>query len=122
MDLIDLLDWARQVGCISKDAWNKGHRVRKYRNSVTHPDVDLKKIVRKYPKAARLVREMKTDRDRFIGSDSLRTRMAFRFTSLQLAEDVVADVHSILQEIYTRGPFRGGTMMSLITGKDVAQP
>jgi hypothetical protein len=40
--------------------------------------------------------------------------------SRQMAKDVVHDVHTLLKEVYTRGPFLGGAMMSLRTGRDVA--
>ena len=119
MDFIDLLDWGRQVGCISKDGWKRGHRIRDYRNALIHPGTDYKKVARKYPKMAKLFRELKRNSGTFDRSGKLKSSLAFLLMSREMAKDVVSDVHALLEEVYTRGPFHGGKMMSLRTGKDV---
>lgn len=116
MNLIDLVDWGRQVGCLSEDAWKKGHKIRDCRNAMIHPGIDYRKIVNKYPKMAKLFREEK--RDPFPMSERLKASLAYRLASPQLAEEIVSDVHDVLKHVYTRGPFSGGRMMSLETGKD----
>ena len=119
MDFIDLLDWGRQMGCLSKDGWEKGHRIRDYRNALIHPGVDYKRIAKKYPKMAKLVREARQDDGGFDRSDKLKATAAFVLMSRQLARETVFDVHALLKEVYTRGPFYGGGMMSFRTGTSV---
>lgn len=117
MDLIDLVDWGRQVGCLSEDAWKKGHKIRDCRNAMIHPGLDYERIVKKYSKMAKLFREAKRGRKAFPRSNKLKASLAYRLTSPQLAGEIVSDVHDVLKHIYTRGPFSGGRMMSLKTGK-----
>jgi len=119
MDFIDLLDWGRQVGCLSKDGWKRGHRIRDYRNALIHPGIDYRKVARKYPKMAKLFRELKRNSGTFDRSGKLKSSLAFLLMSREMAKDVVSDVHILLKEVYTRGPFRGGGMRSLRTGKDI---
>jgi len=116
MDLIDLVDWGRQVDCLSEDAWVRGHKIRDCRNAMTHPGIDYQKIVKKYPKMAEQFREEK--RDPFLKSERLKASLVYLSMSPQLAEEIVSDLHDVLKHIYTRGPFSGGPMMSLETGKD----
>jgi len=118
MNLIDLVDWGRQVGCLSEDAWKRGHKIRDCRNALVHPGTDYEKIVKKYPKMAKRFREEK--RDHFLESERLKASLVYRLTSPQLAEEIVSDTHNVLKHIYTRGPFSGGRMMSLETGKNTA--
>lgn len=115
MDLIDLVDWGRQVGCLSEDAWRKGHKIRDYRNAIIHPGIDYKKIVNKYPKMAKRFREEK--RDLLLRSERLKASIAYRSRLQQLAKETVSDVHDVVKHVYTRGPFNGGRMMSVETGK-----
>ena len=117
MDLIDLVDWGRQVGCLSEDAWARGHKIRVCRNALIHPGVDYEKIVKKYPKMAKRFRE--EERDTFFKSERLKAYLVYLSTSPQLAEEIVSDVHHVLKHIYTRGPFSRGPMMSLETGIDI---
>jgi len=119
MGSIDLLDWGRQVGCLSEDGWRKGHRIRDYRNALTHPGLDYKRIAKRHTKMARLVREAKRDWGTFDRSHKLKASAAFHLMSRQVAREAVSDVHDVLEHVYTRGPFSGGGIMSLRTGKTV---
>lgn len=104
MDLSDLIDWARQVGCLSQKCWEKARKIRNYRNALVHPGLDYRKIVKAgtkhYDKMAKAFREIGSDR-----ISKIDATLLFVVYGQELATDTVSEVHSIIKEIYTRGPF-----------------
>jgi hypothetical protein len=108
MDLSELLDWARQVGCLSRTCWEKVRKIMGYRNALVHPGLDYRKIVKagikRHDRMAKAFREIGSDHISKLDATAL-----FVMFGQELATDTVSEVHGLIREIYTRGPFaRGG--------------
>ena len=120
MDLTDLIDWARQVGCLSQKGWEKARKIRDSRNALVHPGLDYRKIVKAgttyYDKMAKAFREIGSER-----ISKLDATMLFMVYGQELATDTVSKVHGLIREIYTRGPFAGGRMMPALPGRQFSR-
>lgn len=100
MDLVDLIDWSRVEGYLDEDCQEAAHKIRLFRNFLTHPKENYDNVIKKYP-------PMEEKLSKISAPKEVKNRFVFKSTLKELAEETINDTIKILKILFTDFTFPG---------------